>query len=152
MLYPSLTERLINQHTTANVIVASVSDEKIDHQPVPGKWSIHDHIVHLATYQPVYLDRIKLILAENKPMFGRYVADVDNNFIALRHAPVIELLAKIAEERKEITELIFSLNEAEYLRTGSHLKYGNLTVVEWTEFFLLHEAHHLFAMFQLAHA
>ena len=32
---------------------------------------------------------------------------------------------------------------------GHHPKYGALTLVEWTEFFLLHEAHHLFTLFKL---
>jgi hypothetical protein len=36
-------------------------------------------------------------------------------------------------------------------RTGIHPKYGKLNIIDWTEFFLLHEAHHLFAIFQLTH-
>jgi hypothetical protein len=32
-----------------------------------------------------------------------------------------------------------------------HKKYGALTIMEWTEFFLLHEAHHIFTIFQLMH-
>ena len=34
-----------------------------------------------------------------------------------------------------------------YSRTDSlHPRFGLLTVVDWTEFFLLHEAHHLYTM------
>jgi len=152
MLYQSLTERLLNQHTVITAIVSSLNNEKLDCRPETDKWSIHDHIVHLATYQPVFLGRLRQILSEDEPFFNRYVADVDENFIALRNMPVTELLAKISDDRKDIVNLVLSLDETGHRRTGRHLKYGNLTVLEWTEFFLLHEAHHLFAIFQLAHS
>jgi hypothetical protein len=35
---------------------------------------------------------------------------------------------------------------------GTHPKYGTLMITEWTEFFLLHEAHHLFTLFRLSKA
>ena len=47
--------------------------------------------------------------------------------------------------------MITNLTPAELLKTGVHKKYGVLTITEWTEFFLLHEAHHIFTIFQLRH-
>jgi hypothetical protein len=47
-------------------------------------------------------------------------------------------------------ELITNLNDGELLLTGTHPKFGVLTIPGWTEFFLLHEAHHLFTIFRLA--
>jgi len=46
--------------------------------------------------------------------------------------------------------LITNLNDEELLLTGSHPKFGVMTIPGWTEFFLLHEAHHLFTIFRLA--
>lgn len=50
---------------------------------------------------------------------------------------------------QNLNELIFTLSEKELDRTGVHKKYGDLNIVQWIEFFLLHEAHHLFTIFQL---
>ena len=151
MIYPSLAERLKNQHTTIQPIIAGLGDEKLNHHPEPGKWSIHDNIVHLATYQPVYFGRMKQILSEDSPLFGRYKADDEEDFLAWQGKPLNEVLAKIEAEREEIIQFILGLNDEQLNRRGVHAKYGNLTILEWTEFFLLHEAHHLFTIFQLAH-
>ena len=52
--------------------------------------------------------------------------------------------------RNAIYVLITNLTDAAQSRTGVHKKYGKLTVLQWTEFFLLHEAHHIYTIFQLA--
>ncbi len=44
---------------------------------------------------------------------------------------------------------IFSLKDDELRRIGIHLAFGEMTVVMWVNFFLLHEAHHLFTIFKL---
>jgi hypothetical protein len=42
------------------------------------------------------------------------------------------------------------ISETELNKTGTHPVYGNLNILKWIEFFLLHEAHHLLTIFQLA--
>jgi hypothetical protein len=42
-----------------------------------------------------------------------------------------------------------SFNEASLLRIGRHPVFGDLAIPAWIEFFLLHEAHHLFTIFKL---
>lgn len=152
MLHPSLIQRLQNQHTTINEIVAKLDDEKLQHRPEPGKWSIADNIAHLATYQPVFIYRINQILASDDPSFSRYRADDEAAFITGRQKPVGELIEIISAERQQIIELVTGLPDNQLSRKGLHPQYGNLTIVEWTEFFLLHEAHHLFTIFQLANS
>ncbi len=151
MIYPSLTDRLKNQHVTINAIIERVSEGRMNYHPEPSKWSIHDNITHLAVYQPVFINRINQILLEDNALFERYVGDEDENFMSWRYKAVDELIYKITADRGTIVQLILNLNNEQLSRTGTHLKYGKLSVLEWTEFFLLHEAHHLFTMFQLAH-
>ena len=150
MLSPSLTQRLQNQHTTIRELIAKLDDQQVQYRPEPGKWNIHDNIAHLATYQPIFLYRINQILATDNPSFPRYRADDDENFIAWRDKPLDELLEKISAERQETVKLITGIPEDQLNRKGLHPKFGNLTILEWTEFFLLHEAHHLFTIFRLA--
>jgi hypothetical protein len=54
------------------------------------------------------------------------------------------------KDRKAIFQLVCSIPEEKLARTGIHKKYGRLTILQWTEFFLLHEAHHIFTIFKLA--
>ncbi|HEY8784507.1 MAG TPA: DinB family protein [Mucilaginibacter sp.] len=151
MIYPSLTERLENQHKTIAFLIIKLNNSQIQRRPSSGKWNIHDNIAHLAKYQPVFIDRIRKIIAMDKPDFGAYKAEEDDEFPIYRAFTTYELLKRISSGREVIFHLITHLPADKLERTGTHPKYGKLTVLEWSEFFLLHEAHHLFTIFQLAH-
>lgn len=151
MIYSSLTERLKNQHKTIASIIIKLNNSQIQYHPSPGKWSIHENIAHLAKYQPVFIDRIRKILTNDEPAFEVYKADDDDEFEIYCAFTTYELLKKISSDREVIFHLITHLPVDKLDRIGTHPKYGKLTISEWTEFFLLHEAHHLLTIFQLAH-
>jgi hypothetical protein len=44
---------------------------------------------------------------------------------------------------------LLSLSEEDFERTGVHPKFGEMTLSQWLEFFLVHEAHHLYVVLQL---
>lgn len=150
-LYESLESRLRNQHEAICNIVEGVDDALIMAHPEPAKWSIHDNITHLAKYQPAFLERINAILHLNEPVFNAYRAEFDPDFETWRSWNTRDLLGKLDGDRHEIYDLITRLDEDELSRVGIHKKRGKLTVVEWTEFFILHEAHHIYTIFQLLH-
>ena len=151
MIYLSLTERLKNQHETISEIISGLDEKKLNRHPEPGKWSIHDNIAHLAKYQPVFINRINKILTDEGPVFERYNADNDPDFKLWQAWPLTELLSRMGSDRETLFQLITGLPDEKLLRKGMHLKYGNLTIINWAEFFLLHEAHHVYTIFQLAH-
>jgi uncharacterized damage-inducible protein DinB len=150
MLYPSLKTRLKDQHTLLSIMIADLDNSKLTYRPESGKWNIHDNIVHLTVYQPIFINRIKTILEKDKPTFNPYRADDDPVFLAWREWDLKDLLARLNEDREQLYQLITNLSEQELNRTGTHLKYGTLTITQWTEFFLMHEAHHQFTIFKLA--
>lgn len=151
MIYPSLAERLKNQHTAIQPIIEKLDDRQLHYHSEPGKWSIHDNITHLAKYQPIFSERISTMLTTDNPSFGRYRADDDHGFHIWREFSTGKLVEKMDAERERIHQKITGLSQTQLERTGNHPRYGKLTVTEWTEFFLLHEAHHIFTIFQLAH-
>jgi len=144
-------DRLQSQHLTIGEITRNLSPEKRISRPAPEKWNIHDNMAHLARYQIIFIDRIQTILLEDNPVFDRYTAEKDPGFTLFRNLFYPELLSSLEVQRKKIIELIQSLDKSKLSRKGAHKKYGNLDIIQWTEFFLLHEAHHIFTIFQLAH-
>jgi len=56
------------------------------------------------------------------------------------------LQQRIRELRSELITLLGTLREPQLERTGSHPILGELSIPQWLEFFLLHEAHHLYAI------
>jgi uncharacterized damage-inducible protein DinB len=150
MLYSSLVCRLKTQHLAITEIVKHIDEQRINHQPGPGKWSIKDNVAHLVSYQPVFIGRVHQMLKGDTPVFNAYRADDEADFIEACSWSVNDLLSKLNGNRRQILELITNLPDGQLSLKGTHPKYGTLTVTEWTEFFLLHEAHHLFTMFKLA--
>ena len=149
LLYPSLYNRLENQHQLLEQIIKNVSDQRMQLQPAPGKWSAHDNIAHLARYQEYFVSRIHAILEQDTPAFERYNADNDPDFENWLAKPTTELIESIRSNRQVIFESITGLSEDQLNRIGIHKKFGKLTLVRWAEFFLLHESHHHFSVFKL---
>ena len=148
-LTPSALTRLHYQHTTIHELISGLTEAQLKHAVQPGKWSAFDNIAHLACYQPVFLLRLERIQSEHSPTFDRYVADNDPLFSDYRDLPLAELIRGIDTRRTTIFSKLQGMREDDLKRIALHPKYGSLDVVKWTEFFLLHEAHHLYTIFML---
>lgn len=129
-----------------------LTDEQIRRQIIPGKWSIFENIVHLQTYQHTFIGRIRAILRGDHPRFDRYTAEADPLFLDQCSKSTREIISDLLTIRKELSSSISQLPPHDLDKYGSHPAYGNLNLVEWLHFFLLHEAHHLFTIFKLAGA
>ncbi len=151
-LYASLTERLRNQYVPIEIIVSTAGSDRLLMRPRPGKWNVHDNIAHLARYQSIFADRVQQILNNEEVFFGRYVAEEDDVFGDLLPLDIPQLLTMIKADRRLIYEKVTGLSDKELARTGTHKKFGRMNMIEWTECFLLHEAHHIFTIFQLVHS
>ncbi|MEO5890954.1 MAG: DinB family protein [Ferruginibacter sp.] len=150
-LYPSIDERLKTQHLAIGHILLKIAPRRLLKRPQPNKWNIHDNLAHLASYQPTFIERVNQVLINDQPLFGRYEAAEDPAFEDCRALASDDLVKQLSIDRQKITGLLTNLTDAELNRIGVHKKYGPLNIVQWTEFFLLHEAHHIFTIFQLAH-
>lgn len=151
ILYQSLIDRLKNQHEAIAYIIANTGNTRLNYHSSPTKWSIRDNIAHLAKYQLVFIERINNILKNETPVFERYTAEEDPEFENWRMLEITDLNKSLKKERKFIYKLITNLSDQELKRSGFHKKFGKMAIIQWTEFFLLHEAHHIFTIFQIAH-
>jgi len=92
------------------------------------------------------------MLNENDPLFERYVAEEDPLFHAYQKKTLPQLKENVSSDRVSILNLVNQLNEEQLQRTGQHKIYGSIALARWCDFFLLHEAHHLWTIFQLTSA
>jgi uncharacterized damage-inducible protein DinB len=148
--YRSLTDRTQTQHEAIDVLIEQTGKDRISLQPQPGKWSIKDNVAHLAKYQPIFIDRVHRILLGGEPAFESYRAENDTEFAAWQSWEIQTLLDRLHADRKQIKALVTDLSCTQLDMIGVHKKFGRLTIGQWTEFFLLHEAHHMFTIFQLS--
>ena len=141
--------RLQTQHQAIDLLINHISDANLRRQVVVGKWSVFENLVHLATYQHTFFKRIGIILQETKKEFPRYTAEADPLFHDNLERGTSAILEDLRQKREGIVAMLNGLNDDELKRVGLHPAYGEMNIIQWAEFFLLHEAHHLFTIFKL---
>ena len=146
----SISTRLQYQHKSLLDILDGLTDEHIRLQLNSGKWSIFENIVHLQTYQHAFISRIRKILDEETPVFTAYTAEADPLFHDNCSKSSREVMQDLLTIRKELSNGILSFRESDMAKQGSHPVYGKMTLLQWLNFFLLHEAHHLFTIFKMS--
>lgn len=150
MSLPShLSTRMQYQHKALVDIIDGLTIENVRRHVVPGKWSIFENIVHLQTYQHTFLHRISEILKKENPEFKRYTAEADPFFLENCEKTTREIMHDMIVVRKEMAAKVMAIPDSVLLRKGKHPIYGAMTILQWINFFLLHEAHHLFAIVKL---
>src|SRR5579862_7821274 len=123
-LSPSVLARLQYQHQTIDELIIGMTEEELKHRTKPDKWSAFENIVHLAAYQPVFIERVNLMLRDTEPLFERYVADNDPRFLQYLEKSLVELLEDIRSDRQVIVNLLMQANEQQLNRSGRHKAYG----------------------------
>ena len=146
----SITTRLQYQHKSLLDIIDGLNDEQIRMAIIPGKWSVFEHIVHLETYQHTFVNRVKQMLEQDGVEFPPYSAESDPLFHEHLDKSSREIIQNLLTTRKEMSVSMSAFTEADIQRKGAHAVYGLHNIHGWLNFFLLHEAHHLFAIFKMA--
>ncbi len=96
------------------------------------------------------LERLARIGAEDRPPLPAYRAETDPEWPRWLALPPDEVLARLRALRAQLVALVRPLGPHDLARTGLHSRLGPMTVEEWLEFFLVHEAHHLYVAMKRA--
>ncbi len=143
MSIPALIERYLSGPRQLREALAGMSPAELDARPVPGKWSTKEVICHIADFEPVYLDRIKRVIAEEEPtMFG---GDPDLFAARLAYASrdVEQELKLIEACRAHLGTILRALPESHFARRGIHSVAGPMTIEKLLTNIAGHIPHHL---------
>jgi hypothetical protein len=152
MLPETTAARLRTQLDTLPLLLAGVDEAAADLRPAPGKWSAREQLAHLARHHLVTLERLRRILAETEPHLPRYSAENDPEWPRWAALPLATITAELAARRTDLVAAVAAIPPADLARRGVHPVMGAMPIPLWLEFFLLHEAHHLFGVLQLVRA
>lgn len=147
----SVDTRFRTQHLSLAEITGAVPQEVLQQEIRPGKWTAFENAAHLAVFHPVYMARFRRILDEDEPEFERYSWENDALFAQYKNIRIAALLDIYRKDREEMINFVDGLDAQALRRKGSHPVYGKFDMAQWIELFILHEAHHLFTIFQLVH-
>jgi hypothetical protein len=153
MFSQSTRIRLATQQDVVSLLIAEATPEAVMARPAADQWSAHEHLAHLTRHHAVFLERLEQMRRDHGPHLGRYRAEEDAAWPEWVCLSTEEVLHRLKALRAEIIQHLSGLSEAETTRVGIHPLFGAMSVVMWVEFFLLHEAHHLYMIMTcLGHA
>jgi hypothetical protein len=147
---PSTAARLATQLECLPALLEGAPPAGLDRRTRSGKWSVRENLAHLARHHQVMLDRVRKVLAEDRPRLPRYAAEEDAEWPAWAALPADEVRRRLTALRTELRELVCALDEKQLGRTAVHPIFGEMALALWIELFLLHEAHHLYVVMKRA--
>jgi uncharacterized damage-inducible protein DinB len=123
--------------------VAGMTDQQLDAQPIAGKWSTRQVVAHIADFEPVYVDRMKRVIAENQPIIFAGDPDVFAASLWYDQRDVAEELEMIATLRRHMTRLLRAAEPEDFQRLGKHSESGPITLAQLLENITNHIPHHV---------
>ena len=146
MISESTLQRLETQLEVIPLLLRGAAPDAVLLRSKSGKWSALENLAHLARHHAIFLERLDRILKQDAPRLDRYRAEDDSAWPEWSSFSIEEVLRRLATLRAEIVHRIKALPEEETNRVGIHPLFGEMSVAFWIEFFLLHEAHHLYVV------
>lgn len=121
--------------------IHDLSEEEFDARAAEGRWTIREIIHHLADSEMTAAIRLRLLLAEDRPVIRGYDQD---EFARRLHydRPHESALQAFRYARETTAQLLDALTEAEWLREGTHTEVGPFSVEKWLEIYGPHAHRH----------
>jgi uncharacterized damage-inducible protein DinB len=123
--------------------VKGMTREQLIARPIAGKWSTLEVVCHLADFDPILADRMKRIIAEDKPQL---LGADENRFaaaLAYHERDVEEELALIEHTRSQLARILRTLPETALQRVGIHNERGPLSLERLLTITAKHIPHHV---------
>jgi uncharacterized damage-inducible protein DinB len=139
----SLTKSYLEGVQTLRQAVAGMSRQQLLARPVAGKWSTLEVVCHLADFEPIYADRMKRVIALDRPS----LLGADENRLAATLAyherdPEEELLI-IDATRRQMARILRTLPADGLSRVGVHNERGPQTLEQLLTAAIGHIRHHV---------
>jgi hypothetical protein len=148
VLDAALYARLTHQLPSFRAWIADADPRDLGWTPPSGKWSALLNLAHVGRHHEVTLDRITRVLAEEAPVFPRYDEAEDPAWERWKALAAPQVWTALDERRRALVAAVAPLPPEQLARAGVHAKFGPMDVPHWLEFFLVHEAHHLYVALQ----
>ena len=138
---------LINDYLAGADLVAQaisgLNDEQLRMRPVPGKWSTLEVVCHLADSEALFAERMKRVLAEDRPQLLFSDPDLCVAALAYHQRDAATEAALIALLRRQMTSILRAQPDSVWQRIGVHNTAGEQTLEQLVKKATNHLAHHL---------
>lgn len=123
--------------------VRGMTRQQLLARPIDGKWTTLQCISHIADFEPVYVDRMTRVIAQDKPTYFGGDPDLYAAKLAYAARDVDEELDLIEACRKHMVRILCSLPQGAFQRTGNHSEAGEQTLEKLLTNVTRHIPHHI---------
>lgn len=136
-----LIARYKDGYREVRAALEGASDNDLDAHPAPGKWSAREIVHHLADSEMTSAVRLRLLVAEDNAAIRAYD---ENQFAARLHyqRPIASSLLAFQAARQSSGELLDTMTDADFAKTGTHPEHGSYSVERWLEIYAEHAHKH----------
>jgi hypothetical protein len=112
-------------------------------RPAPDAWCVQEIVGHLRDAAEVYHTRLYMMSTQTDPILEPYDQDAyvtEHNYMG---RDVAAMLVELAEWRADTVQLLTTLVNWNWARTGQHLERGRSSIRQMVEHMVEHETQHL---------
>lgn len=111
--------------------LAGIAADERDWRPAPGEWSAREVVHHLADSETISGVRLRRLLIEDNPVVQGYDEAEYARFFRYQDRPWEPALQAFQAARSTTAQLLDSMTEADWARTGTHSESGPYSTAKW---------------------
>ena len=132
-----------------NDLIAGIPSEMLKQRRIPGKWSIHEHVCHLAQAEEMIYNRFNVFDTSDLPEFLPYLPGETIDADHLINLSMEEELHKYESSRKQLIDLLISFDEGLWKKRAIHHEYSQYNAFILLRHTLMHDHFHMYRIEEL---
>ncbi|TND09817.1 MAG: DinB family protein [Bacteroidetes bacterium] len=149
-IFPSVVDRLEGTVIRLRHRLQSVDEKTLRHQP-EGRWSILEHIGHLADLETLWQTRLEEILEGKETMSAADMTNAKTHAARHNEKEVHWLIREFEDLRNETLQSLHELKEEDVFRSAFHPRLQKpMRIIDLFLFVAEHDDHHLVSIKEIA--
>jgi uncharacterized damage-inducible protein DinB len=131
-------------------LVRETAESNRKRRPAPARWSVHEHACHLAVVEPLFSERLDLMLSQRHPTVMSYDPSEADQAGALLERDLDTELRRFTDDRARLVQRLSSLSTEDWGRSAEHPQYAPYSIAIMVRHVLMHDMLHAYRMEELA--
>ena len=124
-------------------VVADLNSQQLKARPIADKWSTLEVVCHLVDSEQAWCHRMKRVIVEERPLLIGYDESRFTASLGYNEHDLTAELALLEGMRLQMAQILRTLPEALWARTGVHSERGLITLEEMLQAEVEHIPHHI---------